>query len=63
MYLFQWFPLDELDLVALLYPDHTFLLVHFDDFNRAFGAIVSATKEDIERDFAISNINLMEVTL
>lgn len=39
--------------VRLLYNDGTEVFVSKKDFDRAFGCIVSATKEEIIRDFAI----------
>lgn len=41
------------DRVKLLYQDDSILYVKRTDFDRAFGAIVSAEKKDIIRDFAI----------
>lgn len=57
IFLCDWFPLDKLDCVALLYVDGTYLLVSRVDFNRAFGCIVSASKSDVERDFALYKLN------
>jgi len=42
------------DLVELSFPDGSFLRVKKIDFDRAFGAIISATKEDVLRDFAVN---------
>ena len=39
--------------VQLGYTDGTILYVWKTDFNRAFGAIISASKEEVIRDFAI----------
>ena len=39
--------------VQLGYTDGTILYVRKTDFNRAFGAIISASKEEVIRDFAI----------
>lgn len=41
------------DKVKLTYSDGTKLFVRLEDFNRAFGAILNAEKEAVERDFAI----------
>lgn len=41
------------DKIRLTYEDGTELFVKKSDFDRAFGAIISAEKSDIERDFAI----------
>ena len=41
------------DWVRLTYEDGSVIHVKRTDFNRAFGAIVSASKEDVLRDFAI----------
>lgn len=38
--------------VKLTYEDDV-LFVKKDDFNRAFGCIVSATKDIVKRDFAV----------
>ena len=43
------------DKVCLEYNDGENVFVHRSDFNRAFGAIVNASKEDVIRDFAIEN--------
>jgi hypothetical protein len=40
--------------VAITYPDGDKVIVNAVDFNRAFGAIINASKEDVIRDFAIS---------
>ena len=39
--------------VKLTYADGTVLFVRRDDFDRAFGAILNAEKEAVERDYAI----------
>lgn len=39
--------------VRLIYRDGSELFVRCEDFNRAFGCIVSADKNTIQRDFAI----------
>ena len=41
------------DKIKLRYEDGDILYVNTNDFNRAFGCIVNATKDDIIRDFAI----------
>lgn len=43
----------EGDRVRLIYQDGSKLFVRYEDFNRAFGCIVSAEKSAIQRDFAI----------
>lgn len=43
----------EGDKAVLYYEDGTKLFVNKTDFDRAFGCIISATKAEIERDFAI----------
>ena len=43
----------EGDKVVLNYSDGTTVNVKKTDFDRAFGAIVNATKAEVERDFAI----------
>ena len=40
--------------VQLGYTDGTILYVRKTDFNRAFGPIISASKEEVIRDFAIN---------
>lgn len=42
------------DLVELLYSDGSVVKVKKTDFDRAFGAIINATKEDVLRDFAVN---------
>lgn len=44
---------DEGERVKLIYKDGDCFYVSKDDFNRAFGCIVSGEKEDIARDFAL----------
>lgn len=39
--------------IKLTYEDDSVLYIKKSDFNRAFGAIISADKEVIKRDFAI----------
>lgn len=51
VYLENWKRED--DRVRLTYQDGSELLVRYEDFNRAFGCIVSADKDAIQRDFAI----------
>ena len=43
------------DKVKLFYEDNDIVYVSKVDFDRAFGAIVSATKEEVLRDFAMCN--------
>lgn len=43
----------EGDRVRLIYRDGSELFVQYEDFNRAFGCIVSADKNAVQRDFAI----------
>ena len=43
------------DKVKLVYEDDDIVYVFKVDFDRAFGAIVSATKEEVLRDFAMCN--------
>ncbi len=40
--------------VTLVYEDGESVLVSKKDFNRAFGAMVNASKEDVKRDFGIT---------
>lgn len=44
------------DKVKLEYKDGTIVYVKKTDFDRAFGCIVSATKDEIVRDFAIDTV-------
>lgn len=39
--------------VGLLYDDGDIVVVSRSDFDRAFGAIVGASKEDVVRDFSL----------
>lgn len=39
--------------VKLTYKDNENVFVSKKDFDRAFGAIVSSSKEDVKRDFAV----------
>ena len=41
------------DRVKLVYSDDEIVFVTREDFNRAFGAIINASKEEVIRDFAI----------
>lgn len=41
------------NIVTVSYDDGTDVHVNTLDFNRAFGAIINATKEEVVRDFAI----------
>lgn len=41
------------DKVCLEYHDGEEVFVNRSDFDRAFGTIINASKEDIKRDFAI----------
>lgn len=43
------------DRVKLVYSDEDIVYVKMVDFDRAFGAIVSAEKNEIVRDFAIKD--------
>lgn len=43
------------DKVKLVYEDDDIVYVSKIDFDRAFGAIVSASKNDVLRDFAMFN--------
>lgn len=52
VFLDSW--VDQGSVVKLLYSDGDALLIRKSDFNRAFGPIVSGSKEQIRRDFAIS---------
>ena len=42
------------DFAYILYEDGDEIKISKDDFNRAFGAIISASKENVIRDFAVS---------
>lgn len=52
VYLSVWVPEGE-NKVKLIYSDDDIIFVKKEDFNRAFGAIISADKEDVIRDFGI----------
>jgi len=41
------------DVVELKYFDGEIVTVKYEDYNRAFGAIINASKEDVKRDFGI----------
>lgn len=41
------------DFVSLFYSDGDTVWVSKEDFDRVFGPIVSASKEDVVRDFAL----------
>ena len=43
----------EGDIAVLTYDDGDIVTVKKTDFDRAFGAIINATKEEVIRDFAI----------
>lgn len=47
----DWFK--ENDKVKLIYEDNSIVYIKESDFDRAFGTIVSLSKEDVIRDFAI----------
>lgn len=51
VYLTHWSCIDQ--FVFLVYSDNTVFSILKSDFDRAFGAIVSGSKEDIYRDFAL----------
>ena len=52
VYLKEW--TKEGDRVRLLYRDGMVAYVNADDFNRAFGCIVSGEKENIFIDFVVA---------
>ncbi len=52
VYLDNWKPMDN-GTVKLTYKDGEEVYVQKTDFDRAFGAIVSADKDAVVRDFAI----------
>lgn len=52
IYLKNWY-YDEPDRVKLVYSDDKIVFVTREDFNRAFAAIINASKEEVIRDFAI----------
>ena len=45
---------DQGSVVKLLYTDGDVLLIRKSDFDRAFGPIISGSKDQIRRDFAIT---------
>lgn len=51
-YLIEWEV--EKDRVRMTYNDGETIYVGKNDFDRAFGAILNASKEDVIRDFAIN---------
>ena len=53
IYLKDW--KQEGDRVILIYNDGSELIVRYEDFNRAFGCILSAEKDAVKRDFAIAD--------
>lgn len=53
IYLSVWVPGGE-DKIKLVYSDDEIIFVKKEDFNRAFGAIISAEKNDVIRDFAMN---------
>ena len=53
VYLETWRKNEEENLIELVYSDGDIINVSEGDFNRAFGAIVNASKEDVIRDFMI----------
>lgn len=52
MNLLTWKPIGK-DIVYLIYDDGDIVTVSRSDFDRCFGPIVSGSKNDIKRDFAI----------
>lgn len=44
------------DKIFLMYSDGEIVVVEKADFDRAFAAIINATKEDVIRDFAVEVI-------
>lgn len=46
------------DKVKLEYKDNSIVYVKKSDFDRAFGCIISATKDVVIRDFAIDNVQI-----
>lgn len=52
IHLKNWTP-EGPEKIKLTYQDGSILYVKKPDFDRAFGAIISADKEAIERDFAL----------
>ena len=51
-YLIEWEV--EKDRVRMTYNDGETIYVSKSDFDRAFGAILNASREDVIRDFAIN---------
>jgi hypothetical protein len=47
--------------VKLTYKDDSILWVGIGDFDRAFGCILSASKEEVEKDFAIDPKTLLYI--
>jgi len=41
------------DIVELIYSDDEIVVVKYEDYNRAFGVIINASKEEVKRDFEI----------
>ena len=54
-YLTQWE--NKGDQVRLTFLDGSMLFVSKKDFDRAFGCIVSLSKEEVEKDFAVSSLH------
>jgi hypothetical protein len=52
VYLSEW-SCQSNNRVKLVYSDNDVVYVTKEDFDRAFGAIVNAEKDDVIRDFAI----------
>lgn len=52
IYLKDW-NYDGPDRVRLVFSDDEIVFVTRERFNRSFGAIINATKEEVVRDFAI----------
>lgn len=52
VYLKEW-SRDRANRIKLVYSDNEIVYVTYEDFNRAFGTIFNATKEEVIRDFAI----------
>lgn len=53
VYLVHWACIDQ--YAILVYSDNTVFSVLKSDFDRAFGAIVSAPKDDVLRDFGLDD--------
>lgn len=45
---------DEGEKIKLIYKDGDSFYISREDFNRAFGCIVSGEKEEIRRDFSLT---------